>query len=79
MTESNLGNVTVSLPTAPPDLESASAEVKRYQREKLWSGLASLALTLAVLAFFALWAAPRLDPWLSGFVGTRLPYHLGVG
>jgi STE24 endopeptidase len=50
-------------------LEPASAEVKRYQSEKLWMGLASLALTLVLLSVFALWAAPRIDPWLTGVVG----------
>ncbi len=55
----------------PLTLEPASPEVKRYQRQKLWSGLASMGVTLAVLAFFALWAAPRLDIWLTRFTGDN--------
>jgi len=57
-----------SLPD-PLTLEPASPEVKRYQRQKLWSGLASMGLTFVVLGFFALWAAPRLDLWLTGLTG----------
>jgi STE24 endopeptidase len=57
-----------SLPD-PLTLEPASPEVKRYQRQKLWSGLASMGVTIAVLAFLALWAAPKLDSWLTGWTG----------
>jgi len=56
-------------PTDPLTLEPASPEVKRYQRLKLWSGLASMGVTLAVLAFFALWAAPKVDSRLTGWIG----------
>jgi STE24 endopeptidase len=52
----------------PVTLEHASPEVKRYQRQRLWSGLASMGLTLLVLSFFALWAAPWLDLWLPGWL-----------
>jgi STE24 endopeptidase len=50
-------------------LESASPEVKSYERQKLWAGLASLGITLLVLSVFALWAAPQLDHWLAGWIG----------
>src|SRR5262249_8945469 len=52
----------------PLMLEPASPEAKRYQRQRLWSGLASVRVTLLVLAFFARWAAPWLDWWLAGWL-----------
>src|SRR5439155_15989773 len=52
------------------------AAVKRYPRQRLGAGLVSLALSLAILSFFAWWAATRIDPWLSGITGTSRWLHL---
>jgi STE24 endopeptidase len=68
--EANPTTETVAEAEQERDLQPASAEVKRYQRQKLWAGLASLAITLLVLAIWALWLAPRIDPWLTAAVGT---------
>ncbi len=50
-------------------LEATPPEVKQYQRQKLAARLGALAVTLATLAVLALWAGPRLDPWLRGWLG----------
>jgi STE24 endopeptidase len=46
---------------AADELEPTSVEVKRYQRQKLIAGLASLALSLAFLGLMAFWAGPAVD------------------
>ena len=53
----------------PAELELASPEIKRYQRRKLWAGLASLGISMAVLAILAVWAATKIDPWFSAIFG----------
>jgi STE24 endopeptidase len=60
-------------PTAAPvlDLESTSAEVKRYQRLKLVAGLGSTALSLLALAIVALVAGPKVDEWVRGWLGEN--------
>jgi STE24 endopeptidase len=52
-------------------LESPSAEVKRYQRQKLTAQLCSAILSLAFLALMALWAGPKLDDWLRPWLGEN--------
>jgi STE24 endopeptidase len=47
----------------------AEDEVKRYQREKLTAKLTHLAVTAGFLAFFALWAGPRVDGVIRAWVG----------
>jgi STE24 endopeptidase len=58
-------------PAARPDLElePTSAEVKRYQRQKLLATIASLILSLLFLAITALWAGPVIDQVLRGHTG----------
>jgi STE24 endopeptidase len=67
---------TDSTTAASPGLEAVPPDVKRYQRQKLVASLASLALTLAVLAFMALYGGPRLDralrPWTGDSPWVRL-------
>jgi STE24 endopeptidase len=59
--------------TATPDqaLEPASAEIKRYQRQKLTASLCSLILSLAALAVMALLAGPSLDQFLRKWTGEN--------
>jgi STE24 endopeptidase len=57
---------------APADTrEPTSAEVKRYEREKLRATIASLLLTVAALAILALVAGPHLDAWVRQWVGDN--------
>jgi STE24 endopeptidase len=51
-------------------LESASAEIKRYQRQKLIAKMCSLILSLSFLAFMALWGGPKLAQWLRPWLGA---------
>jgi STE24 endopeptidase len=59
------------LVTVPPhpDLEPASAEVKRYQRQKITAGLINAVLSLAFLAVMAFAVGPHLDAWLRDWLG----------
>src|SRR5205807_1908407 len=59
----------VAVPHESQVLAPATPEVKRFQRQKLWAGLGSLAISVVVAACFAVWAAPRLDPWVTALVG----------
>lgn len=54
---------------APVDLELASPEVKRYQRQKLTALLGNLLLSLAFLALLAFVAGPPLSVWLRAWLG----------
>lgn len=58
--------------TTPDDLqlEPASADVKRYQRHKIWTAIASTIVGLSGLIFFAVVAGPILSGWLTEVVGT---------
>jgi STE24 endopeptidase len=56
------------LPESPmPD--SASPQVKRYERLKLTAHLVEVALSLVYIAVLALWAGPLVDHWLRGWLG----------
>ena len=68
-------------------LEPTSPEVKRYQRQKLTAQLASMILSLAVLAFMAFWGGPKLNlllrPWLGDnrwirLIGLAFVYAAGL-
>src|SRR5438552_3302870 len=63
-------NGAIGTPEELLTLEPASPEVKAYQRGKLWAGLGSLGLALAILAIFAFCVATRIDPWLIDVVGS---------
>jgi STE24 endopeptidase len=53
------------------ELEPASSEVKRYQRQKLTVGLAGMGVGLAYLVVLALWAGPHLDAVLRDWLGDN--------
>src|SRR5947207_12276799 len=53
------------------ELETTSAEVKRYQRQKLVAGLASTVLSLLALAIVALGAGPAVDEVIRVWVGDN--------
>jgi hypothetical protein len=57
------------LPSPTTELEPTSAEVKRYERQKLLATVASMLLTLAVVAFMALVGGPYLDQFIRGWTG----------
>jgi STE24 endopeptidase len=52
-------------------LEPTSAEVKRYQRQKLLAQLCALILSLAVIALMALWGGPKLADGLRPWLGEK--------
>jgi STE24 endopeptidase len=58
-------------PALSPDLElePTPPEVKRYQRQKLLTSIASLILSLLFLAVTALWAGPGIDRIVRGWTG----------
>lgn len=56
---------------SPTELEPTSAEVKRYQRQKLIAGIASLVVGLVLLAGMGLWGGPLLDEAVRGWVGDN--------
>jgi STE24 endopeptidase len=57
--------------TAPLlDLDTTPPEVKKYQRQKLTALVSAILLSLAFLAVMALWAGPRVDQLVRGWVGT---------
>src|SRR5438477_10049235 len=58
------------------ELGETSAEVKRYERLKLTASIASLVLTLILLALAALWVGPHVDAWLRGIVGDNRWWRL---
>jgi STE24 endopeptidase len=67
-------------PTPTPadlELQAASPEVKRYERQKLLATVGGLLLNLAALAVLALLAGPRIDkglrPWTGDNPWLRLP------
>jgi STE24 endopeptidase len=60
-------------------LESASPDVKRYQRDKLLASLANLILTLAALLVLALWAGPALRETVSQAAPDRWLRLIVVG
>jgi STE24 endopeptidase len=51
--------------------ESTPPEVKRYERQKLTVGIASVCLSLAALVVAALFLGPQLDAALRPWVGTN--------
>jgi STE24 endopeptidase len=53
------------------DLEPTSAEVKRYERQKLLATIGSLVLSLSVIAFMALLGGPHLDRWVRQWTGDN--------
>lgn len=59
-----MSEVHSSAPVSEFDLEPTPPEVKRYQRLKLASGLASLAITLGLLIGAAFFLGTRLNDWL---------------
>ncbi len=60
-------------------LESASPEVKRYQRLKIGAMLAGTLLSLLWMAVVALAVGPAIGQWLTGLVGDqRWPLLLGM-
>ncbi len=61
---------------APLELESASPEVKSYQRRKILIKLISLVLSFVFLLLFALWIGPRLGPLLTQWVGESRWWQL---
>jgi STE24 endopeptidase len=65
-----------TLPSSISELEPTSAEVKRYQRQKLCARLVALLLSLSVLAGLALVVGPRLGQilpaWVNGSPWLRL-------
>src|SRR5262249_96969 len=70
-----------------PELETTPAEVKRYQRQKLWATVGSVVLNLTLLALLGLLAGPALDravrPWTGDSPWPRLvvlafPYGVAV-
>jgi STE24 endopeptidase len=58
-------------PTDPVQLEAPSPETKRYNRQKLQAGLASMALSLAALLAMALVGGVPLDAWVRAHVGAN--------
>lgn len=59
-------------PEAPAlELEPTSAEVKRYERQKLQASLTSLVLGLAFLGFMAFVGGPWLDRQVRGWTGDE--------
>jgi STE24 endopeptidase len=58
------------------ELGETSPEVKRYERLKLTASIASLVLTLILLALAALWLGPHVDAWLRGIVGDNRWWRL---
>ncbi len=60
-------------PTPLPslELEPTSAEVKRYQRQKLLAGLVSTALSLLAVTIVALVAGPQVDEVVRNWVGDN--------
>jgi STE24 endopeptidase len=58
-------------PEAIPDLEPASPEVKRYQRQKHDASILSLALTLVFLCEMALFVGPTLQKELPSWIGEN--------
>ncbi len=61
--------VSASSDTSPLDLEPASEEIKRYQREKRRATIASVLLSLSFITAAALWFGPLLDAALRPLVG----------
>lgn len=53
----------------PAELETASPEVKRYQRQKITTKLLALVVNLVLLALLAIVVGPNLQPWLLSSVG----------
>src|SRR5258708_5948398 len=64
---------------ATPYLQSASPDVKRYQRDKLLASLANLVLTLAALLVLALWAGLALQETVSQAAHDRWLRLIVVG
>jgi STE24 endopeptidase len=54
-----------------PELEPTPAEVKRYQRQKLFASVGSLILSLLFLAITALWAGPAIDHAVRAWTGDN--------
>src|SRR5262245_53286723 len=59
--------------TATPilELESTPAEVKHYERQKLFVTVVSMVLSLSAIAFMALVGGPYVDHWVRGWVGAN--------
>lgn len=55
----------------PEDKTIASPEVKRYQRQKLTTGIASLVVSLAVLSILAFGFGPALESWSRAALGDN--------
>jgi STE24 endopeptidase len=53
------------------DLEPTSAEVKRYERQKLLATIGSLVLSLSAIALMALLGGPHLDRWVRQWTGDN--------
>src|SRR5438270_7580969 len=70
--QESVDNSTLTL----AELGEASPEVKRYERLKLTASIASLVLTLVLLALAALWLGPHVDAWLRGIVGDNRWWRL---
>jgi STE24 endopeptidase len=67
-------------PKVHPQLETASTEVKRYQRDKRTVSVASLVLSVAWLVTLALLLGPRLEAWLHPMFGdSRWLLLIAVG
>lgn len=60
------------------DLETASPEVKQYQRLKQVADIASLVITVGVLAIGAFQVGPMVDGWLPGWLGESRWLRLGA-
>jgi STE24 endopeptidase len=60
---------SATTPISRAELETTPHEVKRYQRQKLTAMALSLALSLAFLGLMGLWAGPRVDELVRGWVG----------
>src|SRR5262249_26942109 len=63
-----------SAPLSALELESTSAEVKRYERQKLLANVLSLVLTLAAITGMALLGGPYLDQYVRRWTGPDNPW-----